>query len=157
MPHRCRPIRRHSPLRIHSSDVSSLRPRVGPRRMGDNTFIMNLNSASMTAAGYNHSVDDFDKIYDYASTGNDVARFYDPAANNTFNARPSLSWMYGSGYFNCAGNFENTYTYASTGSEPAFLYGSATNDLFYADSSSKALSRTGFSNYISGLQENEGL
>jgi hypothetical protein len=108
-------------------------------------------------------VESFNEVHAYATGGGeDEAKLYDSAGDDSFYASPTEGALYGDGFYNRAKSFEKVTAFANTeagGSDVALLYDSPLNDSFkftagetpaYAEMVS---GQAGFNNRVESFEE----
>ncbi|MAT71691.1 MAG: hypothetical protein CMJ58_19465 [Planctomycetaceae bacterium] len=120
---------------------------------GDDEFVGTSDIRRMEGAGYQNTVQAFDRVDAYATAGgNDQAYLYDTAGNDQFFGKSEFSWMQGAGYLNFVKSFDRVEAYSTAGgSDRAYLYDSAGDDTFVGRSDSSWLEGGNFFNYAEGF------
>ncbi|MFP6678499.1 MAG: S8 family serine peptidase [Pirellulaceae bacterium] len=98
-------------------------------------FTATPTSAQLTGSSFQFTVNSFGQVIAHASTGNDIATFYDSNQDDRFES----GWDYAelssteAGYANRAEGFDSVFAYSQNGGiDLAYFYDSSGNDRFYA-------------------------
>ena len=111
-------------------------PAAGAFPSGDDTFTSRPASSELARPGvFSLKAEGFDKVSAFATSGTDVAYFFDSPGDDTFKGTPTYAQMKGPGYDNYANAFDEVYADATAGGtaddDRAELYDSAGNDSFW--------------------------
>ena len=107
-----------------------------------------LSNTTPGQAFYNRA-NYFEQVFGVSSLGgNDMARLYDSAGNDTLQASPTSATLSGTGFSNQALSFRYVTAYASTGGDVAHLTGSSGDDKFYGSGSTARLYDAAMAAYL---------
>jgi hypothetical protein len=111
-------------------------PAIGAFPAGDDTLNARPVSSELVRPGvFSLQAEGFDKVSAFATSGTDVAHFFDSPGDDTLKGTPTYAQMKGPGYDNYASAFDEVYADATAGgtadNDRAELYDSAGNDSFW--------------------------
>jgi hypothetical protein len=98
--------------------------------VGNDQFVLNPNSATLTTDSYQISVNQIDRVNAFSTSGSDSVTFNDSAGDDIFDHRDGLSVLNGAGYTSLADGFANVNVVSRGGNDIAQVFDTAGNDTF---------------------------
>jgi subtilisin family serine protease len=126
---------------------------------GDEQLMAASSYTQMDGSGFRFTANSFASVAAYASSGNDIATFYDSAGSDRFYSTDTYGLMRGpsDNFYNYAEGFDANYAYSQNGgTDYAYFYDSSGSDRFYS-TETYGLMRgpsDNFYNYAEGFDRN---
>ncbi|MCA9052615.1 MAG: hypothetical protein KDA75_02205, partial [Planctomycetaceae bacterium] len=118
---------------------------------GDDKFFARPTSGFMIDTAGQFETDAFGfQMTGAFTTGNDLAKFFDSAGNDTLTANPTIATIQGTGFLHTAQNFDVLVAQSRRGSDVAHAFGTTGNDAFTGRAGIAVLSSTGFNYQLDG-------